>query len=250
MSVVCVSRSVKAQAIHEAMAMSEPQEVGEFEDHGPDESPLVGSLSSTGWTPPPTRLGYTDWAAEGRRLRTCHHGVLWGIGDWLNYGEVRYGETYVQAADETGYSSNFLRVVKHVAGRFPVDKRNTLLSFSHHQSVAPLDPDTAQAFLTLAAANGWGSRDLREKVADVARRAPRTRKTKELPSTGSDVAAAVTTRTEPSELFVRLCEDIQEHLSWYPLDGMHLAFSPDARRLAEYVEIAVEDFLTAYHKET
>lgn len=138
----------------------------EFEDSSADLTPLVGRLTPMGWEAP-RAMSFEQWAQEGRRLRACHHGVLWGIGDWLNAGEIRYGETYAQAVEETGYSDQFLRVCKYVAARFPPAERHPETTFSHHRVVASLDAESAKSFLTVAGEYGWSAGQLADAVADV-----------------------------------------------------------------------------------
>jgi hypothetical protein len=227
--------------------VTQVNEGGEFEDFGPDDSPLLGELTSSGWTPPRRKMPYAKWAAEGRRLRSCHHGVLWGVGDWLNYGEHKYGEMYAQAADSTGYNQSFLRVVKHVAGRFPPETRNALLSFSHHQEVAALDPETAKAFLTLSEAAGWSQRELREKV-NAAKDAAGTRrrpKAEALPAP-EVTATEPSAETEPDPVAEarRMVEELGLFLKENPPDRME-GLTAEGRRLLGYIEAALHDFLTA-----
>jgi len=54
---------------------------------------------------------------------------MWWVGDWLNYGEARYGEMYSQAIEITGYASQTLADAKWVASRIEPSRRheNSLL---------------------------------------------------------------------------------------------------------------------------
>jgi hypothetical protein len=49
-------------------------------------------------------------------------GVKWWLGDWLNFGERKYGETYSQAIDTTGHSYQALANAKW-GGRMPRNPR-------------------------------------------------------------------------------------------------------------------------------
>ncbi len=60
---------------------------------------------------------------------------MWAIGDWLNYGERRYGEMYAQAVDATGYENGTLRDAKWVSGAYELSIRIYNLSFAHHRIV-------------------------------------------------------------------------------------------------------------------
>ena len=43
-----------------------------------------------------------EWQAVGSYPQGAACSIQWCIGDWLNYGERRYGETYAQAIEATG----------------------------------------------------------------------------------------------------------------------------------------------------
>ena len=45
-------------------------------------------------------------------------------GDWLNYGERRYGEMYAQAVGDTGYENKTLQNAKYVAGVYELSLRS------------------------------------------------------------------------------------------------------------------------------
>ena len=61
---------------------------------------------------------------------------MWAIGDWLNYGERRYGETFAQGVN--GYSVQTQMNAKWVSSRYEFSMRIENLSFTHHQIVAAL----------------------------------------------------------------------------------------------------------------
>ena len=89
----------------------------------------------------PDDLPFDDWQRLGKTLKDIEKSVLWWLGDWLNYGERNYGETYAQAVDVTDYGEDMLRKTKWVASSVEMCKRLHNLSWSHHHMVAPLDPD-------------------------------------------------------------------------------------------------------------
>jgi macrodomain Ter protein organizer (MatP/YcbG family) len=89
---------------------------------------------------------------------------LWWIGDWVNFGERKYGEEYAQALDATNYDYGTLRNQKWVASRFVLSRRHDNLSFSHHQEVAAMDEEQADKLLSQAEAEGWTRTELREIV--------------------------------------------------------------------------------------
>lgn len=67
----------------------------------------------------PDGLSYSEWRGIGDNLKSIESGILWWIGDWLRYGEKRYGEKYKEAVEATGYSYQTLkgRPRKAIKGR-------------------------------------------------------------------------------------------------------------------------------------
>ena len=84
---------------------------------------------------------FEDWLACGRFLHKYNESIHFCIGDWLNYGELHWGETYRQAVLAFGFNVQTLRNDKWVAGRVPSERRKPELSFSHHEVVASLHPE-------------------------------------------------------------------------------------------------------------
>jgi hypothetical protein len=74
----------------------------------------------------------------------------WWLGDWLNRGEKRFGETYVQAIDETGMAYQTLANIKWVASAIDVSRRRENLTWKHHAEVAKLPPDAQDVWLGYA----------------------------------------------------------------------------------------------------
>src|SRR5712672_3384883 len=80
---------------------------------------------------------FEEWIAFGETIKNVEKGVHFWIGDWLNYGEAKWGEMYEEAAKRTGFEYHTLRKDKHVASRVELFRRRNNLSFSHHEEVAP-----------------------------------------------------------------------------------------------------------------
>ena len=72
---------------------------------------------------------------------------MWWLGDWLNFGESRYGETYSQALDATGYEYATLRQAKWAASRYEMSMRIDNLSWTHHVIAAGADEPLSLQFL-------------------------------------------------------------------------------------------------------
>lgn len=112
----------------------------------------------------PENLTFEQWSGIGSTLQAVNRSVMWWIGDWLRYGERRYGETYAQGIEETGRTYQGLADAKYVAERFEVSRRRENLSWSHHREVASLDPVDADAALDAAEREDWSKRELRSEV--------------------------------------------------------------------------------------
>src|SRR5687768_3997103 len=113
-----------------ASSLGSPQNRADTGRRVPAMRPRVG-LTSKSWSPrgAPT---VADWVRLGRGLGALGRASGWWIGDWLRYGNARYGERYGAAARITGYDVQSLMNMAYVAGRFEVSRRRESLSFSHH----------------------------------------------------------------------------------------------------------------------
>ena len=98
---------------------------------------------------------FEEWMKAGDWIKQCHGAVHFWIGDWLNYGESKYGETYTQAMDTTGYDYQTLSNDKWVANRIGLSRRRDDLSFEYHKIVADLLPNEQEEFLNKAIENKW-----------------------------------------------------------------------------------------------
>ncbi|MGB2710977.1 MAG: LmbU family transcriptional regulator [Conexibacter sp.] len=129
-------------------------------------------LTDTAWIPGGD-LQLAQWLDYGRRLGTLGRGVAWWIGDWLLYGNERYGEKYVRAARVTGYDVQSLMNMSYVASRFACDRRREKLSWSHHAELASLAPPDQDRWLDLAEAERLSVHSLRLEVRAARRTSPR-----------------------------------------------------------------------------
>jgi len=119
-------------------------------------SDIIPAISHGAFTATPTGLLIDDkqeipyelWEAYGKALRRVEGAIQWVIGDWLNYGERRYGETYAQAVDQQQVDS--WKNYKWVAAKVKPSTRVESLSWSHHREIAHLPDDEQAAMLYLA----------------------------------------------------------------------------------------------------
>ena len=69
----------------------------------------------------------------------------------------RYGETYAQAVEVTGYSSQTLRDSKWVSGQVEMSRRRDKLPWSHHREVVALDHPDQDRWLAEAEDQVWSA---------------------------------------------------------------------------------------------
>jgi hypothetical protein len=123
----------------------------------------AGGLTPTSWEPPQD-LPLRDWIVAGARFGTIGKGVNWWIGDWLRFGNARFGERYTRARTITGYDVQTLMNMVYVASRFAPSERNPRLTWSHHAELAPLEPADRGAWLERAEQGRMSVRDLRQEL--------------------------------------------------------------------------------------
>lgn len=119
----------------------------------------------------PRDLQYDDWASIGSRLTRLREFTNFAIGDWLCFGENKYGETYSQAATETGIPEDRLVILKYVSMHVAPERRIDRPNFwSHHREVASLDPKEQTRWLEKSAKDGWTVKQLKEAIGKKGRR--------------------------------------------------------------------------------
>jgi hypothetical protein len=152
-------------------------------------------LSGIAWRPKHD-LNEAEWSAAGRRLGWIGRGSQWWIGDWLRYGNRKWGETYPRAARITGYDVASLRNMAWIASQFDVSLRNDRLTWSHHALLASLETAEKQHWLNESVARRLSVADLRVAL--------RSRRIDEeaAPRLSSDARAAPNSRLLPSPVSV------------------------------------------------
>src|SRR4051794_9566246 len=81
---------------------------------------------------------FEQWEACGGFIHRSQKAMHFWIGDWLNYGERKWGERYKEALEKTNLDYGTLRNDKWIASRVPSERRKENLSFDHHATVADL----------------------------------------------------------------------------------------------------------------
>jgi hypothetical protein len=101
------------------------------------------------------------WMECGKQIGRVGNGTSWWIGDWLRYGNAKFGEKYALAARITGYDEQTLMNYVYVAAHVAIPQRHTDVSWSHHAEVAKLDPDGQARWLERIVCDRLSVKDLR-----------------------------------------------------------------------------------------
>lgn len=114
------------------------------------------------------KLSFDEWDRLGKLLRRAETGIQWWLGDWMAYGEKKFGDNKsaqaVDAHEQTGINVDTLRYYQHVSEKIEPVRRLTTLSWSHHQAICGLAPADQTAWLNKAKGEGWSYRELKREV--------------------------------------------------------------------------------------
>ena len=108
----------------------------------------------------PEDTTFEDWTAIGQRLQQISRAIHFWIGDWIKFGERKWGERYAQAMEETPFAQQTLMNDVWVCSKFHSSRRREDLTFNHHAVVAALPPAEQDEWLDTAEREGWSSRQL------------------------------------------------------------------------------------------
>jgi hypothetical protein len=109
-------------------------------------------------------LPYTAWRELGAKLGTYANATSWWLGDWLAFGQTKYGCRYKEAITTTGLDYQTLRNYAAVSRRFEHERRRDDLSFQHHAEVCALSDNEQDRWLERAAAARWSRNELRKRL--------------------------------------------------------------------------------------
>ena len=110
-------------------------------------------------------LSFEEWDALGQKLAPLGKSIGFIIGDWINYGEKRWGDKYEGALDRTGLEYGTLRNYAYVARKVELSLRNDKLGYYIHATVAKLKTDDEkQHWLDMAEKHKLGVRRLRKSM--------------------------------------------------------------------------------------
>lgn len=112
----------------------------------------------------PQAFTFAQWQDMGVRLSGLSNATQWIIGDWLVFGEAKYGQRYEAAMKILPYDYQTLADFKYVASKVQFSSRNEKLSFKHHRVVAPLSFSEQRDWLEIAESEGLTADKLRERI--------------------------------------------------------------------------------------
>lgn len=116
-------------------------------------------------------ITFDEWCRLGDILRNVGGAVQFWIGDWIRFGENKWGEMYSQAIETTGLDYQTLMDAVYVARNVEFSLRNENLTWSHHRAVAPVqDREEQRYWLDKAEDEKLPYRELR-RLIDRAQRA-------------------------------------------------------------------------------
>jgi hypothetical protein len=117
----------------------------------------------------PENLTIEEWVDVGHKLETITKATQWWWGDYLKYGERKWGESYSQALDASGLKIQTLYNAAWVSGTFDASRRRENLTFGHHDAVATkkLKPEEQDKLLDVAASTNLSVKELRAVVKTV-----------------------------------------------------------------------------------
>jgi hypothetical protein len=140
---------------------------------GPNARALQGRLGLDGAVMPrrtglylPAALSYEAWEHVGKQICLVSDSSAWWLGDWLVYGQDRYGDRYRLAVEATSLDYQTLRNYAWVARQIPVSRRRDSLSFQHHAEVAALDEEEQEIWLDRAVMFEWSRNELRRQLRE------------------------------------------------------------------------------------
>lgn len=124
---------------------------------------LTPRMTPVAWEPN-GELDLETWARFGARLASQSRAAGWWVGDWIRYGNARFGEKYARAEKLTLYDRQTLMNMAYVAARFEISRRRETLSWSHHAELAALTAEEQEHWLDLAEQERLSVRCLRGEL--------------------------------------------------------------------------------------
>ena len=112
----------------------------------------------------PEDMTVSEWMMAGRQIDRVVNKIQFTWGDWLNFGERKYGERYKIACEESGIDYQTLANYSWTCSKIEISRRRENLPFGHHIEVAALEPEEQDKWLSDAESNGWSVSELRARL--------------------------------------------------------------------------------------
>jgi hypothetical protein len=110
-------------------------------------------------------LSFEEWETLGQQIAPVANSIRFIVGDWINYGEKRYGEKYEAALARTGLAMQTLKNYAWVTKNVETSVRTDVLDFTHHQVVAKLkNVEEQRHWLDMAVKHTLGKRRLQKSI--------------------------------------------------------------------------------------
>ena len=122
---------------------------------------LPGVVTSTKLVLPGT-LKIEQWLSIGEQLKTCERAVQWWIGDWLCFGERKYGEMYSQAIDAA--QAETWKHYKYVSESYENCPRGHFLSWSHYREAVAIEEPLRSQLLQKAESENLSVREFQRII--------------------------------------------------------------------------------------
>jgi ribosome modulation factor len=108
-----------------------------------------------------------EWGEVGQALAVFCRGIQLCVGDWLRYGEDRYGELAAQYIDSRDWSDSTIRVYRWLSEKIPHENRFESLSVGHYMATASLPPAQQHDLLETAASDGWTVAQCKDRAKEL-----------------------------------------------------------------------------------
>lgn len=131
---------------------------------------LLNVLAHHAWQDWPS-FTFDQWQQVGEQLAqakaTAEWAVdmtNWALGNWIEYGDAKWGEKYAQAVDVTGLRESTLQRLAYTVRQFGGRPSHPALPFTYHAEVAFLPEPEREAILDQAQEQGLTRARIRQLV--------------------------------------------------------------------------------------
>lgn len=204
----------------------------------------AGSIRLTGLVLDPN-LTFEEWTGIGQMLGLNRRWLPFAIGDWLLFGEQKFGQDAAQAVEgtlderydvaqrTTGLAPKTLLNYVRIAREIPFKRRRIELDAACHEPVASLAPAEQDAWLQKAVDGGWNRDRLRDEIRAVRLGAPSPAAPG--PETGPDPIVVLPARSRSENVWdaARAIATTAQQQT----DGWYLVPPEPMARLREHLEV-------------